>query len=102
MDFSHQIRVYGVSAQSLFKCLALCFRSSRNYSEHMVPKQQSFFFTCLLLISYIYMTVLSKTPAILFETISILSVLLPINAVWLSFFRKRGASSALTEGIRLS
>jgi len=83
----------GVAAQSLFSVLPYVFAVLAIILSTWYQNSNSFFFTCLLLISYIYMTVLSKTPAMLFETISILSVLLPINAVWLSFSQERGIIS---------
>lgn len=83
-----------VVAQSLFSVLPYVFAFLAIILSTWYQNSNSFFFTCLMLISYIYITVLSKTPAMLFEAISILSVLIPINAVWLNFSQERGIISS--------
>jgi len=54
----------------------------------------SFFLVCFILVSYIFISMSQKHFPMLVEAVTMLSVLLPINTVWLSISKERGIFSA--------
>lgn len=49
-----------------------------------------FFLTVFILISYVILKVASAKEAMLFEAVTEISILIPINMVWLAFIQERG------------
>lgn len=50
----------------------------------------SFFFVCFILLSYILIKFSSAKDAMIVEAVTEISILIPINAVWLAFIKERG------------
>ena len=53
-----------------------------------------FYFSCFILASYIFLAALSDKPAAIIEVTRILSLFLPVNALWLNFSQERGIASS--------
>lgn len=53
----------------------------------------SFYLVCFILVSYIFISVAATKSPMLLETVLLVSILLPINAVWLGFSKERGILS---------
>ncbi|NLX63675.1 MAG: GGDEF domain-containing protein [Clostridiaceae bacterium] len=53
----------------------------------------SFYLVCFILVSYIFISVSQKHLPMLVEAVTMLSILFPVNTIWLSFSKERGILS---------
>lgn len=85
--------VFSAALQSLFNVLPYVFALFALSLSIGYQNGNSFFLSCFILFSYVFFIALSKTPEKLSDAVTLISILFPVNAIWLGFSRERGIFS---------
>lgn len=81
------------ATQSLIKVIPYVIALLAIFMSIWYQNSSSFYLVCFILISYIYISISQGHTPMLVEAVTMLSILFPINIVWLSFSKERGIIS---------
>lgn len=79
--------------QSLIKVIPYVIALLAIFMSVWYQNSNSFYLVCFILVSYIFISISKNHFPMLTEAVTMLSILLPINTVWLSFSQERGIFS---------
>jgi len=79
--------------QSLITVIPYVIASLAIFMSIWFQNSNSFYLVCFVLVMYIYINISQKHLPALTEAVTMFSVLLPINTIWLSFSKERGIFS---------
>ncbi|MGI6085371.1 MAG: GGDEF domain-containing protein [Acetivibrionales bacterium] len=82
------------ATQSLIRVIPYVIALLAIFMSVWYQNSNSFYLVCFILVSYIYISISQEHLPMLKETVTMLSILLPVNTVWLSFSKERGVFSA--------
>jgi diguanylate cyclase (GGDEF)-like protein len=85
---------YGDAVQSLIKVVPYIIALLALFMSVWYQNSNSFYLVCFVLITYIFIVVSQKNISMLSEVVTMVSILLPVNALWLGFSRERGVFSS--------
>lgn len=83
----------GDAVQSMIKVLPYIIALLALFMSIWYQNSNSLYLICFILVSYIFLSVSVMKPPMLLEVVTMVSILLPINAVWLGFSKERGIFS---------
>ena len=84
---------YSDATQSLIKVIPIVIALLAIFMSIWYQNSNSFYLVCFILISYIYISISQEHLPMLVEAVTMLSILFPVNVVWLSFSKERGIIS---------
>ena len=76
---------YSDATQSLIKVIPIVIALLAIFMSIWYQNSNSFYLVCFILISYIYISISQEHLPMLVEAVTMLSILFPVNVVWLSF-----------------
>lgn len=82
-----------VAAQSLIMVMPYVTAFLAIFMSIWYQNSNSFYLVSFALLSYIFIYMSQDHPPMLVETVTMLSILFPVNVVWLSFSKERGIIS---------
>ncbi len=85
---------FGDAVQSLIKVVPYIIALLALFMSVWYQNSNSFYLVCFVLITYIFIVVSQKNISMLSEVVTMVSILLPVNALWLGFSRERGVFSS--------
>ncbi len=83
----------GEATQSLIKVIPYVIALLAIFMSVWYQNSNSFYLVCFVLVSFIFISLSQGHPPMLVEAVTMLSILFPINVVWLSFSKERGVFS---------
>ncbi len=89
-----RVELFGDAVQSLIKVLPYVIALLALFMSVWFQNSNSFFLVCFILFTYILMNIAESKPPMLYEVVTFISILLPLNAVWLGFSKERGVVSS--------
>ncbi len=81
------------ATQSLIKVIPYVIALLVIFMSVWYQNSNSFYLVCFILISYIFISISQEHIPMLVEAVTMLSILFPLNIVWLSFSKERGIFS---------
>lgn len=81
------------ATQSLIKVIPYVVALLAIFMSVWYQNSNSFYLVCFILISYIFISISQEHLPMLVEAVTMLSILFPLNIVWLSFSKERGIFS---------
>ncbi len=81
------------AVQSLVRILPYLLVVFALFMSLWFQNSNSFYMVCFILVAYIFMSTTVTSPPMLLEAVTLVSILLPVNAVWLGFSKERGIFS---------
>lgn len=81
------------ATQSLIKVIPYVIALLVIFMSVWYQNSNSFYLVCFILISYIFISISQEHLPMLVEAVTMLSILFPLNIVWLSFSKERGIFS---------
>ncbi len=88
-----KVELANEAVQSLVRILPYLFVIFALFMSLWYQNSNSFYLVCFILASYIFTSVTATKPAMLLKAVTMISIFLPINAVWLGFSKERGIFS---------
>jgi len=85
---------YGDAVQSLIKVVPYIIALLALFMSIWYQNSNSFYLVCFILVTYIFIVVSQKSLPMLTEVVTMVSILLPVNALWLGFSKERGILSS--------
>ncbi len=84
----------GDAVQSLIKVVPYVIALLAIFMSVWYQNSNSFYLVCFILVSYIFISFSQKSIPMLTEVVTMVSIFLPINALWLGFSKERGIFSS--------
>ena len=81
------------ATQSLIKVIPYVIALLAIFMSVWYQNSNSFYLVCFILISYIFISISQEHIPMLVEAVTMISILFPLNIVWLSFSKERGIFS---------
>lgn len=84
----------GIAMRSLLGVLPYVFALLSIVLSIWFQNSNYFFYSCFILVAYMFMSATSDKSPVIIEITKNLSVFLPVNALWLNFSQERGITSS--------
>lgn len=88
-----QVELSNDAVQSLVRLLPFIIAIFALFMSLWYQNSNSFYLVVFILISHIIINIAVAKPPMLLEAVTFISILLPINAIWLGFSKERGIFS---------
>ncbi len=89
-----RVELFGDAAQAMIMVLPYVVAILALFMGFWYQNSNSFYLVCFLVFSYAFLNIAASKPPMIYNAVAFISILLPINALWLGFSKERGVVSS--------